>query len=335
MSNGIPTPVPSANAGSMNGSYVSHAFIQSPKTVAILGAAFSGGQARGGVENGPQTLAEFGLHEQLRDLDWNVVVDPRCRDLTHLQPKSDPPIGVLKNPRYVSAVCEHVAQVVEEHARAGELVLTVGGDHSLGMATISGTSRVHKDMCVVWVDAHADINTPLTTASGNLHGCPVSFLMGLPGTQIPEYAWCTPCLTPDRIVYIGLRDVDAAEKRILREYGIKAFSMTDVDRYGIGKVVELALDHVNPNRDRPIHLSYDVDALDPSVAPATGTPVRGGLSFREGHYVCEALHETGLLCAMDIMEVNPALANGDITHLTQTVAVGCSLVRSALGETLL
>ncbi|KAI9179725.1 Arginase, catabolizes arginine to ornithine and urea [Blastocladiella emersonii ATCC 22665] len=326
-------PAPSANA--MSGSYVTHAFVQVPKTVAILGVAFSGGQARGGVENGPQTLAEFGLHQQLRDLDWNVTVDARCQDLTHLQPKADANIGKLKNPRYVSRVCEYVANVVEEHARQGELVLTVGGDHSLGMATISGTARVHKDMCVVWVDAHADINTPLTTDSGNLHGCPVSFLLGLPGTEIPEFAWCKPCLTPDRIVYIGLRDVDAGEKRILREYGIKAFSMTEVDRYGIGRVVEMALDHVNPNRDRPIHLSYDVDALDPSVAPATGTPVRGGLTFREGHYICEALHETGLLAAMDIMEVNPALANGDVTQLTQTVAVGCSLVRSALGETLL
>ncbi|ORZ41532.1 arginase [Catenaria anguillulae PL171] len=315
----------SVAAAAMNGSYVTHAFIQVPKTVAVLGVAFSGGQARGGVENGPQTLAEFGLHQQLRDLDWNVTVDNLGR-----------PIGKLKNPRYVSAVCEHVANLVEQHARAGELVLTVGGDHSIGMATISGTSRVYGDnMCVVWVDAHADINTPLTTDSGNLHGCPVSFLMGLPGTDLPEFKWCKPCLSPDRIVYIGLRDVDAGEKRILREYGIKAFSMTEVDRYGIGKVVEMALDHVNPNRDRPIHLSYDVDALDPSVAPATGTPVRGGLTFREGHYICEALHETGLLAAMDIVEVNPALANGDVTQLTQTVAVGCSLVRSALGETLL
>ncbi|KNE64043.1 arginase [Allomyces macrogynus ATCC 38327] len=312
-----------------------HKFIAQPKTVSILGVAFSGGQAKGGVENGPQTLAEFGLHQQLRDLDWNVTVDARCQDLTHLQPLSDPDIGKLKKPRYVSAVCEYLANVVEEHAKRGELVLTIGGDHSLAMGTLGGTTRAHPDLCVIWVDAHADINTPLTTDSGNLHGCPLAFLLGLEGTDLPEFSWLSPCLTPDRLVYIGLRDVDQGEKRILKQLGIKAFSMTEVDRYGIGQVVEMALDHVNPNRDRPIHLSYDVDGLDPSVAPATGTPVRGGLTFREGHYICERLHETGLLCAMDVMEVNPALAHGDIHQLTQTVAVGCSLVRSALGETLL
>lgn len=161
---------------------------------------------------------------------------------------------------------------------------------------------------------------------------PVSFLLGLNDPVIPEYAWVSPTparLTPDRIVYIGLRDVDAGEKAILKKHGIKAFNMHDVDKHGIGRVVELALDHVNPARDRPIHLSFDVDALDPSVAPSTGTPVRGGLTFREGHYICEAVHETGCLVAFDIMEVNPSLA--DKAAADATVAVGCSLTRSALG----
>ena len=152
---------------------------------------------------------------------------------------------------------------------------------------------------------------------------PVSFLLGL-GPKIPQFAWVKPILTASRIVYIGLRDVDAGEKRILKENNIKAFSMHEVDKYGIGKVVEMALDHVNPKRDLPIHLSFDVDALDPSVAPSTGTPVgseylypvllrslmdiqvRGGLTFREGHYICEAIHETGLLVALDLMVVSPA-----------------------------
>jgi arginase len=158
---------------------------------------------------------------------------------------------------------------------------------------------------------------------------PVSFLMGL-GSKVPEYAWVNSSLRPDRLVYIGLRDVDAGEKRILKENGIKAFSMHEVDKYGIGKVVEMALEAVNPNRDRPIHLSFDVDALDPTVAPSTGTPVRGGLTFREGHYICEAVYETGLLCALDIMEVNPSLK--DPESVRQTVGVGCSLARAALGE---
>ncbi|KAL7747918.1 Arginase, catabolizes arginine to ornithine and urea [Sorochytrium milnesiophthora] len=324
----------------------SYKFVRNPATVSIVGVAFSGGQGKGGVEHGAQTLAEFGLHSQLKDLGWEVSVDDRMHDVTSLQPASDANIGKLKQPRYVSRVCEKLSQVVEEHARKGHLALTIGGDHSLAMGTIAGTARVHGEkLAVIWVDAHADINTPESTDSGNLHGCPVSFLMGLPSTEIPEYGWIsrernadhhiTPLLRPEQIVYIGLRDVDAGEKRIIRDLGIKAFSMHEVDKYGIGKVVEMALDHVNPNRDRPIHMSYDVDALDPSVVPATGTPVRGGLTFREGHYICEAVYETGLLVAMDCMEVNPALAEGDVTKLTQTVSVGCSLIRSALGESLL
>lgn len=157
---------------------------------------------------------------------------------------------------------------------------------------------------------------------GNIHGMPVSFLLGI-GEKIPEFFWVKPLLKPQRLVYIGLRDVDVGEKRILRENNIKAFSMHEVDKYGIGKVVEMALDHVNPNRDLPIHLSFDVDALDPSVAPSTGTPVRhflsvsfeiliasqvrGGLSFREGHYICEAISETGLLVALDLMVLSVSL----------------------------
>jgi len=200
------------------------------------------------------------------------------------------------------------------------------------MGTISGTLSTYPNACVIWIDAHADINTSETTSSGNIHGMPVSFLLGL-GPKIPEFAWVKPVLAPSRIVYIGLRDVDSGEKRILKENNIKAFSMHEVDKYGIGKVVEMALDHVNPKRDLPIHLSFDVDALDPSVAPSTGTPVRGGLTFREGHYICEAIHETGLLVAFDLVEVNPSLSDAD--SVEQTVNVGCSLVRSALGETLL
>lgn len=129
---------------------------------------------------------------------------------------------------------------------------------------------------------------------------PVSFLLGL-GAKFDEFAWVKPALKANRLVYIGLRDIDAGEKKILKDNKIRAFSMHEVDKYGIGKVVEMALDHVNPARDLPIHLSFDVDALDPSVAPSTGTPVRGGLTFREGHYICEAIWETGLLVALDLM----------------------------------
>jgi len=306
-------------------------FIAEPKTAAIVGCPFSGGQPKVGVDRGPIHMVEAGLVDQITELGWKVKFDGH-HQFEEVNASNDPPIGILKNPRFVSRVTEAVAKVVGDHARKGELPVTLGGDHSLAMGTISGTLSVHPETCVIWVDAHADINTVESTESGNIHGMPVSFLLGL-GSEVPEFSWVKPLLKADRLVYIGLRDVDSGEKRILRENNIKAFSMHEVDKYGIGKIVEMALDHVNPNRDRPIHLSFDVDALDPSVAPSTGTPVRGGLTFREGHYICEAIYETGLLVALDLMEVNPSLA--DDASVRQTVQVACSLVRSALGETLL
>ncbi|KAK2466822.1 hypothetical protein APHAL10511_001080 [Amanita phalloides] len=306
-------------------------FISEPRSLAIIGCPFSGGQPRPGVDKGPIHLVQAGLVEQLKGLNWNVQFDGH-HQFEEINSLDDPPIGILKNPRFVSRVTESVAKVVGEHANKGQLPITLGGDHSLAMGTISGTLSAHPDACVIWIDAHADINSLETTETGNIHGMPLSFLLGI-GGKVDAFSWCKPLLKPERLVYIGLRDIDAGEKRILKENKIKAFSMHDVDKYGIGKVVEMALDHVNPNRDRPIHLSFDVDALDPSVAPSTGTPVRGGLTFREGHYICEAISETGLLVALDLMEVNPSLA--DLQSVEQTVAVGCSLVRCAVGETLL
>lgn len=306
-------------------------FITEPRTAAIVGCPFSGGQARPGVDKGPIHMVEAGLVGQLQGLGWRVKFDGH-HQFEEIKAADDPPIGVLKNPKLVSRVTQSVAKVIGDHIAKGELPVTLGGDHSLALGTISGTLSAHPDACVVWIDAHADINTVETTGSGNIHGMPVSFLLGI-GSKVSEFAWAKPLLKPERLVYIGLRDVDAGEKLILRENKIKAFSMHEVDKYGIGKVVEMALDHVNPGRNLPIHLSFDVDAMDPSVAPSTGTPVRGGLTFREGHYICEAISETGLLVALDLMEVNPSLA--DSASVEQTVAVGCSLVRSALGETLL
>lgn len=306
-------------------------FLKSPKTASVLGVAFSGGQPKAGVEEGPIRLVEYGLVDQIKGLGWKVDM-PEPFDYTSLRPASDPNYGTCKNPGYVGAVTKRVYEDVKSIVEQGKLAITLGGDHSIGLGTVTGTLSVHKDACLIWVDAHADINTPQGTLSGNLHGCPVSWLIGI-ADKIPGFEWTKPLLTPDRLVYIGLRDVDDDEKKILKQNKIKAFSMHDVDKHGIGKVVEMALDHVNPKRDRPVHLSFDVDALDPSVAPSTGTPVRGGLTFREGHYICEAIAATECLVAVDVVEVNPAL--GDETALFQTVTVGCSLVRCAIGETLL
>ncbi|WFC98793.1 arginase [Malassezia yamatoensis] len=310
-------------------------YVQS-KIAALITFPFSGGQPRKGVELGPEALLRADLPKQLKELGWGVELD-RSIDWDSINNllNSDADIDSLKNPRSVSKASEELANAIEKHARAGALPITLGGDHSLGTGSMIGLNRVYPDVATIWVDAHADINTAKTTPSGNLHGCPVSFALGLDGSYVePFKSWLPnpPIASPNRLVFIGLRDVDEGERKILKEQGIKVFSMHHIDKYGIGKVVEMALDYINngtSRRDRPIHLSFDVDALDPSVAPSTGTPVRGGLSFREGHYICEAIHETGSVVGMDLVEVNPLLES---EAAAQTIAVGCSLIRSTLGR---
>jgi arginase len=238
-------------------------------------------------------------------------------------PESDPPLHVasaqypMLRPLTVSAVTQKLSGQVYEHAVAGRLTLTLGGDHSIAVGSISGVAKAIRErhsgaeLAVIWVDAHADINTPEGSGSGNIHGMPVAFLAGLasPPKENPSvFGWLndTHKINPKKLVYIGLRDVDAPEKRTLREHGIKAFSMHDVDRYGIGKVMDMAMEYIG---DSPVHLSFDVDALDPMWAPSTGTPVRGGLTLREGDFICECVHESGQLVAMDLVSTLPPLDN--------------------------
>jgi len=188
----------------------------------------------------------------------------------------------------------------------------LGGDHSLAIGSISALLKLWPDLCIVWVDAHGDINTDLTTETGNLHGMPVAFLSGMiDDKKVPGFEWLhcedRQYLDTRRIVYVGLRHLDYQEKRIIYKCGIKAFSMQEVDKYGIGKVMQMALDHIDPKRRRPIHLSFDIDSMDPSVCPCTGTTVSGGLTYREANYVCEVPAETGRLVSMDITEFNSTL----------------------------
>lgn len=242
------------------------------KTVSIIGCPFNAGQGRGGVELGPDSLLQAGLLDQLTSLGWKIDFDGNL-SLASSLPTQDPPMGKMKNPRSVSEMTKQVASIVSQKAKSGSIPLTLGGDHSLGLATVLGSLSAHPDLALIWVDAHADINTPDTTDSGNLHGCPVSFLLDLPGTKVEPFSSWLPgpastFLDAKRLVYIGLRDVDVGEKAILKEHGIKAYSMHEIDRYGIGAVMEMALDYINDGvkgkRDRPIHLSYDVDAVSGS-----------------------------------------------------------------------
>jgi arginase len=315
-------------------------FLTNPSELGVVAVGFSGGQCKPGVDAAPTALVSAGLLDQLRDdLGYTLHGDTTVNNYNELQPASDEPHRGMKNPRAVSKVTDILSKQVYEQAKQGRFVLTLGGDHSIAIGTIAGTAKAirerlnGREMAVIWVDAHADINTPETSDSGNVHGMPVAFLTGLARSDHKDiFSWLQQdqLISVTKLVYIGLRDVDRGEKLLLRQHGIKAFSMHDIDRHGIGRVMEMALGHIGS--DTPIHLSFDVDALDPQWAPSTGTPVRGGLTLREGDYIAECVHETGQLVAMDLVEVNPSL---EVAGASETVRAGVSLVRCALGDTLL
>ncbi|XP_040285079.1 arginase-1 [Bufo bufo] len=301
------------------------------RSVGLVGAPFSKGQPRGGVEEGPIHIRRAGLLEKLKELEYDVK---DFGDLHFPDLPSDEPFQNVKNPRTVGKAAEKVANTVAEVKKSGRVCLTLGGDHSLAVGTIAGHAKVHPDLCVIWVDAHADINTPSTSPSGNLHGQPVSFLIKELQNKVPDipgFSWVRPCLSAKDIVYIGLRDVDPGEHLILKTLGIKSYSMSDVDRLTINKVMEETIEYLVGKKKRPIHLSFDIDGLDPSVAPATGTPVPGGLTYREGMYITEQIYNTGLLSCMDMMEVNPS--RGETERDTQlTVNTALNMILSSLGK---
>ena len=270
--------------------------------------------------------------EDLPDLDFNMKdkVSPDMRD---------PPNA--KNCALVGYGASKLADAVEKSIRDGRFPLVLGGDHSIGVGSLSGILRVRPNVGVIWVDAHADLNTPATSGSGNMHGMPIGLLMDHPTESVDvstlpgfEFLIDGPRLSPDQIVYIGLRDVDPTERRWIRELGIKAFTMYDIDHYGIGGVMDKTFEHLfkdDPNR--PLHLSYDIDAVDPVLAPATGTTVRGGLTYREAHFVGEAVAQSGNLSSAEIVELNPTLSHG--AGGDETFELGLQLITSFMGKSII
>ncbi|MBN3297062.1 ARGI protein, partial [Amia calva] len=248
---------------------------------------------------------------------------------------NDEPYKRVKMPKTVGCANERLAHAVRTVKKDGHTCVMLGGDHSLGIGSILGHAAANQDLCVVWVDAHADINTPLTSPTGNIHGQSVSYLLRDLHSKmpvLPGFSWVKPCISAQDIVYIGLRDLDPEEHYLVKHLGIKAFSMTEVDRLGIGRVMEETCDHLLSKGGRPIHLSYDIDAMDPSVSPATGTPAKGGLTYREGIYIAEEICRTGLLSALDLVEVNPSLGKTE-EEVRSTVHAALDVILSCFGQT--
>eukprot|EP00934_Nitzschia_sp_Nitz4_P000388 Nitzschia sp. Nitz4//scaffold119_size111653//4704//6100//NITZ4_004173-RA/size111653-augustus-gene-0.204-mRNA-1//1//CDS//3329533785//388//frame0 len=315
-----------------------------PRTVAMIGAPMTYGQPYVGTDTGPALLREKGLRGMLTSLGWRVEelpdldFDSIIKDLP--DDMVDPPSA--KNCALVGNGTSLLADAVEKAITEGKFPLVLGGDHSIGLGSLTGILRKNPNVGIIWVDAHADLNTPNTSLSGNMHGMPLGMLFNHPTepqvdfSKYPgfEYLIDSPRINPDQLVYIGLRDVDQAERQWIRESGIKAFTMYDIDHLGIGQVMDRTFEHLlKDDPDRPLHLSYDIDAVDPALAPATGTTVRGGLTYREAHFVAEALAQSGNLASAEIVELNVKLSN--IAGGDDTVELALQLITSFMGKSII
>jgi arginase len=294
------------------------------RRIAIIGAALDLGQGRRGVDMGPSAMRAAGLEERLRSLGYDV------RDLGNVD-SPEPEETALEDERArflpeIKEACARIAGLVGDASTAGEIPLVLGGDHSVALGTLGGLASAHGPGGVLWVDAHPDINTPDTSPSGNVHGMPLAAALGL-AREFESEAWTLPAVDPDRVALIGTRQLDAGERRLLREAGVRVYTMSEIDRVGIERAVRESLDRVAGGGF--VHVSFDMDVLDPAVAPGVGTPVRGGLTYREAHLALELVSESGLAGSIEVVEVNPILDRENTTALTAV-----ELVASALGKTI-
>jgi arginase len=296
------------------------------RQVAIIGAALDLGAGRRGVDMGPSAIRYAGLNDRLDGLGYDVLdwgdVETAVLEATE---ETDETARYLPE---IKAACGRVARLVSLALDQGSLPLVLGGDHSVALGTLGGLARTNGVGGVLWIDAHSDLNTPETSPSGNVHGMPLAAAIGLADERFQSDAWALPAVEPERVALVGLRSVDARERERIRELGIRAYTMSDIDRIGIERAIRESLVHIaGPGFG---HVSLDMDALDPEVAPGVGTPVRGGLSYREAHLALELVAESGLAGSLEVVEVNPIL---DRENATAALAV--ELVASALGQTIL
>ena len=292
--------------------------------VRVIGVPMDLGADRRGVDIGSSAIRYAGLNDQLLRLGYEVL---DVGNIVVPQPESQP-IGNtrLKYLEPILKVSEELADTVTSALETKEFPLVLGGDHSIALGSITGVTRVYKDISVIWIDAHADFNTEETTPSGNIHGMILAALAGIGNSQLTDIGGWAPKLDPQKIILVGARDLDRGEREFLRSHRVHVFTMSDIDKRGISNVMQEALSLAGKASDG-IHLSLDMDALDPVHAPGVGTPVRGGLTYREAHMIMELIAESGHLIGMDVVEVNPIL---DRENATAMLAV--ELVMSALGK---
>jgi arginase len=297
--------------------------------IALLGAPVDVGASRRGTLMGPAALRTAGLVGVLEGLGYQVEDhgDIATRDL---QPTSDIPPPNAKHYTEIQAWSRVLSARAFELARSGVIPIFLGGDHSLSMGSINGVARywqqeMHRPLFVLWLDAHADYNTPATTVTGNMHGMSSAFLCGEPGLDglLGDHARVS--ISPDQLDLFGIRSIDPLEKDLVRDRRISVADMRAIDEFGVGVLIRRVIDRVKA-RDGVLHVSFDVDFLDPAVAPGVGTTVPGGATYREAHLAMELLHDSGLVRSVDIAELNPFL-----DERGRTARVAVELIGSLFG----
>jgi len=296
-----------------------------PTRVAIIGAALDLGAGRRGVDMGPSAIRYAGLSDRLERA--GIEVEDRGNVATALAETRA--IG-SERARFLDEIletCERVAQEIEDARSDGLVPLVLGGDHSIAIGTLSGLAASGLGG-VLWLDAHGDLNTPETTPSGNVHGMPLAAVLGTCGDAFARDGLRLPAVDPTRVALVGVRSLDPGEQALVRDLGVAVYTISDLDRRGVESVIEEALGRIAGGSF--VHVSVDLDVVDPEVAPGVGNPVRGGLSYREAHLALELVAEAGILDSIELLEVNPIR-----DHENTTAGLAVELAASALGDRIL
>jgi len=302
-----------------------------PSHIAIIGAPLDLGQGRRGVDMGPSALRVANLNGRIAALGYQV------EDLGNVEvEQAETAAEGNSRAKYLPAIaasCQHLADAVSGALARDCVPLALGGDHSVAVGTASGVSqffrgRSHK-VGLIWLDAHADMNTPESSPSGNVHGMPLACIVGLGPRELTHLYGYAPKIDPRNAVIVGLRDVDQMERPHVRESGVRAFTMRDIDERGLRSVMEEAI-RVAGEGTAGFHLSLDMDFVDPRDAPGVGTPVRGGVTYREAHLAMEMVGDSGRLLSLEVVEVNPV-----IDEVNRTADLAVELVTSGLGKRIL
>ena len=305
--------------------------IRTRRPIRIINVPLDLGASRRGTDAGPSAFRVAGLTDAIRSLGYSAVSETDVAIPSMETLPSGNTDARFKNE--ILAACRQVAEHTRDALEAGEWPLVIGGDHSIAMGTVSGVSAhlgtMDGQLGVIWFDAHGDMNLPETSPSGNVHGMPLAHLLGYGDSELSCILGVHPAITAEHVVLIGIRDIDDLEREFIRESGVTAFTMREIDQLGMSRVAGEALEIVN-NGTAGFHVSFDLDGCDPEVIPGTGTVVPGGVSFREAHLLLEECAADGRMTSMEVVELNPFL---DHANISAERAV--TLVQSALGRSIL